>query len=133
MLLDDAELLDDIRGRIDAGAGAPRAWTDVLTATEQALEDLDDEYLRARAADVRALRDRVLLAMLGRAPTFELRPGVLVAPDLTPAQAAALDRDTVAGIVLAYGSPTAHSAVLARSGCARDAGRDDSRPGRRDR
>jgi multiphosphoryl transfer protein len=115
MLLDDAELLDDIRSRIEAGAGAPRAWGDVLTATEQSLERLDDEYLRARAADVRALRDRVLLAMLGRTPTFEVRPGVLVAADLTPAQAAALDRDTVAGIVLAYGSPTAHSAVLARS------------------
>jgi phosphocarrier protein FPr len=115
MLLDDAELLDDVRSRIESGAGAPRAWSDALTVTEESLERLDDEYIRARAADVRALRDRVLLAMLGRAPAFAVRPGVLIAADLTPAQAAALDRGIVAGIVLAYGSPTAHSAVLARS------------------
>ena len=115
MLLDDAELLDDVRRRIHDGNSAPRAWSDVVRAVEADLERLPDDYLRARAADVRALRDQVLRAMLGRSSPFEAREGVLVAPDLTPAQAAMLDRGTVAGIVLAYGSPTAHSAILARS------------------
>ncbi|MGH8777236.1 MAG: phosphoenolpyruvate--protein phosphotransferase [Jiangellaceae bacterium] len=115
MLLDDSELLDDVRRRIDAGSSAPVAWSEVLAATQADLEGLPDDYLRARAADFGAVRDQVLLAMYGRASTFELREGVLVAADLTPAQAATLDRGTVAGIVLAYGSPTSHSAILARS------------------
>jgi phosphocarrier protein FPr len=115
MLLDDAELLDDVRRRVEAGTSAPRAWSDVMEATSASIENLADDYLRARAADVRALRDQVLLAMLGRTSAFEARSGVLVASDLTPAQTAALDRQIVAGIVLAYGSPTAHSAILARS------------------
>jgi multiphosphoryl transfer protein len=115
MLLDDSELLDDVRQLIHDGITAPRAWSAVLDSTESGLDGLPDEYLRARAADVRALRDQVLLAMSGRLPDFQQRAGVLVVADLTPAEAAALDGERVAGLVLAYGSPTAHSAILARS------------------
>jgi multiphosphoryl transfer protein len=115
MLLDDSELLDDVRRRIHDGTTAPRAWSAVLDSTEADLAGLPDEYLRARAADVHALRDQVLLAMSGRPLGFEQRDGVLVVADLTPAEAAGLDAEHVAGLVLAYGSPTAHSAILARS------------------
>ena len=115
MLLDDTELLNDVRQRVQSGASAPAAWSSALQTIAANLEALPDEYQRARAADVRALHDQVLLALLGRSAEFKARAGVLVAADLTPAQAAALDRETVAGIVLAYGSPTAHSAILARS------------------
>jgi multiphosphoryl transfer protein len=115
MLLDDTELLDDVRLRIDSGSAAARAWSDVLDAAESALDRMPDPYLRARAADVRAIRDQVLQALSGRTGEFELRDGVLVSADLTPAEAAALDPARVVGLVLAYGSPTAHSAILARS------------------
>jgi phosphocarrier protein FPr len=115
MLLDDTEVLDDVRHRIEGGASAPAAWSSAMQVIAADLEALPDEYQRARAADVRALHDQVILALLGRTSAFKARAGVLVAADLTPAQAAALDRDTVAGIVLANGSPTAHSAILARS------------------
>lgn len=115
MLLDDTELLDDVGRRIDAGSTAPHAWSDVLDVTESGLDRLPDPYLWARAADVRAVRDQVLQAMSDRPAGFELRDGVLVAADLTPAEAATLDRDRVAEVVLAYGSPTAHGAILARS------------------
>lgn len=115
MLLDDAELLDDVRRRVEDGHSALDGWSEVMDAIAACLEALPDEYQRARAADVRAVRDQVLLALLGRSSTFTTRPGVLIAGDLTPAEAAVLDRETVTGIVLAYGSPTAHSAILARS------------------
>jgi multiphosphoryl transfer protein len=115
MLLDDTELLEDVRHRIDEGSTAPHAWSAVLDATGAGLDGLPDEYLRARAADVRAVRDQVLRAMSGRPTTFALRAGVLVAADLTPADAAALDRERVTGLVLAFGSPTGHASILARS------------------
>ncbi len=115
MLLDDTELLEDVRERIDGGSTAPRAWSDVLDATGSGLDGLPDDYLRARAADVRALRDQVLRAMSGRPTTFALRDGVLVVTDLTPAEAAALDRERVTGLVLAFGSSTGHAAILART------------------
>uniref|UniRef100_UPI0027E2F03B dihydroxyacetone kinase phosphoryl donor subunit DhaM n=1 Tax=Pseudonocardia nigra TaxID=1921578 RepID=UPI0027E2F03B len=118
LLLDDPDLLADARTGIDAGAVAARAWADAAERAAAALDALPDPYLAARAADVRAVADQVLRALVG-APAALADPGgppgVLVAPDLTPAQAAALDPDRVAGVVLAAGSPTAHSAILLRA------------------
>ena len=118
LLLDDSDLLDDARRRIAAGAGAATAWAAAIDRVAAALAALPDPYLRARAGDVRAVRDQVLRRLLGEAgPDGSLADvcGVVVAADLTPAQAAGLDPARVAGLVLAVGSPTAHSAILARA------------------
>ncbi|WP_280221280.1 phosphoenolpyruvate--protein phosphotransferase [Nocardia neocaledoniensis] len=115
LLLDDPAVLDGVRARITAGDGAAAAWAGVLDEGAADLERLPDEYQRARAADLRAVRDQVLAALLGRSTRLVSRAGVLVAPDLTLADAAALDPDLVTGVVLAHGSPTAHSAILLRA------------------
>jgi phosphocarrier protein FPr len=118
LLLDDPALLDDARAALDGGASAPRAWSDAAERVAAAWEALPDPYLAARAADVRAVSTQVLRALVGVPPlalTGDGPPAVLVARDLTPAQAAALDPDRVAGVVLAGGSPTAHSAILLRA------------------
>ena len=115
MLLGDAEVLDDVKSRVSAGADAVTAWVDALTVVEKQWSDLPDEYLRARAEDVRAVGAQVLTALTGAGSATMAAPGVLVAQELTPAQVAELDRETVKGIVLAYGSPTSHAAILARS------------------
>ncbi|MEP6697277.1 MAG: phosphoenolpyruvate--protein phosphotransferase [Pseudonocardiales bacterium] len=115
MLLDDPDLLADVRSGIDAGQGAPTAWAAAVAAVERDVAGLADPYLRARAADVRAVGDQVLRAITGQPATGVAAEGILIARDLTPAAAAELDRDSVQGIVLAYGSPTSHAAILARS------------------
>ena len=52
----------------------------------------------------------------GGAPTAAVvEPGIVLAADLTPADTAALDRELVHGLATAYGGPTSHSAILARS------------------
>jgi phosphoenolpyruvate-protein phosphotransferase/dihydroxyacetone kinase phosphotransfer subunit len=114
LLLDDPALLDDIRSRIDAGDGAARAWDAVMTRTAGNLAELADSYQRGRAADVHSVADLVLRHLVG-APASTKAAGVVVATDLTPAQAADLDRDTVQAVVLAGGSPTSHAAILARA------------------
>jgi phosphoenolpyruvate-protein phosphotransferase/dihydroxyacetone kinase phosphotransfer subunit len=120
MLLDDPDLLGRVHQQVDAGVSAAAAWSDAVGAVERDLTALPDPYLRGRAADVRAVGDTVLAelpghALTGQGPVVPDGDGVLVAADLTPALAAALDPDRVHGIVLAYGSPTSHAAVLARS------------------
>jgi phosphoenolpyruvate-protein phosphotransferase/dihydroxyacetone kinase phosphotransfer subunit len=115
LLLDDGDLLADVRGRIDAGEAAPPAWVAETARIAASFEALDDPYLRARAADVRAVGDQVLRALLGVTATTAAGSGVLVAADLTPADAAALDPARVAGVLLAFGSPTSHGAILART------------------
>lgn len=115
MLLDDADLLADVRSRIDGGAGPARAWREAVAHVEQEFAALDDAYLRARGADVRAVGEHVLRHLLGVASAFNMKPGILVAADLTPAEAAELDPGVTAAAVLAFGSPTSHAAILARA------------------
>jgi len=116
-LLDDPDLREAAVAGIDAGVGAPRAWADAIRAVAERFAALPDEYQRARAADVRAVGDQVLRALLGvpAADAPVAGEGVLVARDLTPADAAALDPVAVVGVVLAAGSPTAHAAILLRA------------------
>jgi phosphoenolpyruvate-protein phosphotransferase/dihydroxyacetone kinase phosphotransfer subunit len=118
LLLRDEALLEPARQSIRAeGSSAARAWHDVVERTAAGWDALDDEYLRARAADVRSVGAQVLAGLLGipmPRPTLDA-PGVLVAADLSPADTASLDPDVVLGIVTASGGPTSHAAVLARS------------------
>jgi phosphocarrier protein FPr len=120
LLLDDPALLSDARSAVAGGASAPRAWSDAAERVAAAWEAVPDPYLAARAADVRAVASQVLRALVGGpdlvpADDDGKEQQVLVATDLTPAQAAALDPERVAGVVLAGGSPTAHSAILLRA------------------
>jgi multiphosphoryl transfer protein len=119
LLLDDPALLADARSGIAGGVSAARAWADAAERVAVAWEAVPDPYLAARAADVRAVSAQVLRALVGGpalVPADDGGPaGVLVSTDLAPAQAAALDPDRVAGVVLAGGSPTAHSAILLRA------------------
>jgi phosphoenolpyruvate-protein phosphotransferase/dihydroxyacetone kinase phosphotransfer subunit len=115
LLLDDADLLTEVRSRIDAGETAPRAWSAATARIAGEFEALADPYLKARAADVRAVADQTLRVLLGAPGAVASGSGVLVAADLTPAEAADLDPARVAGVLLAFGSPAAHSAILLRT------------------
>jgi phosphoenolpyruvate-protein phosphotransferase len=122
LLLEDSDLLGEARARLGAQGAAP-AWAAAVARAQARLSELADPYLRARAADVQAVGDQVLRALLGAGgrsdtsvQTASIPPGsVLVAADLSPGEAAELDPDRVAALVLAFGSPTAHSAILARA------------------
>lgn len=115
LLLDDTELLDGVRARIDDGASAAAAWSAEVTALAAQFDSLPDPYLKARAEDVQAVGDQVLRAMLGSASAAPEGTGVLVAADLTPAEAAELVPGQVSAVVLAYGSPHAHNIILLRA------------------
>jgi phosphoenolpyruvate-protein phosphotransferase/dihydroxyacetone kinase phosphotransfer subunit len=115
LLLDDAALLDGVRGRIDAGQSAVSAWSAAVDELAAEFAAVPDPYLRARADDVRAVGDQVLRAMLGIGEGSAGPTGVLVAADLTPAEAAELDPARVAAVLLAFGSPHAHNVILLRA------------------
>jgi phosphocarrier protein FPr len=115
LMLRDPAILEDAGRRIDAGGGAAGAWQAAMGRVARQIASLGDDYLRARAADVRGVGDQVLRELLGVAPAEVSGKGILVVADLAPTQAAALDPKQVRGIVLAGGSPTSHAAILARS------------------
>jgi phosphocarrier protein FPr len=117
LFLEDEALVGPAGTAIEAGVSAARAWDDVIGAVARTWEGIDDEYQRARAADLRSVGSQVLARLLGVPPPRpELaEPGILVASDLVPADAAALDPATALGVATAFGGPTSHAAVLARS------------------
>jgi len=119
MMLEDPELLDTIRAAIEnEHQNAESALTDASEKYAQALEALDDEYLRARAADIRDVGHRVLRILLGveDSPTAGLStPSVILAHDLAPSDTIMLDKALVLGFCTAEGGATSHTAILARS------------------
>jgi phosphotransferase system enzyme I (PtsI) len=84
------------------------------------LEDLEDEYFRGRAEDVRAVMGQISRHLLGDSeqPTaaFPMEGSYIVAADeLTPAETIALPKQQVLGFLVRNGSKTSHAAILART------------------
>jgi phosphocarrier protein FPr len=117
LFLQDAEILEPARAAVHGGNTAEAAWVGTIERLARTWDDLEDDYLRARAADLRSVGDQVLAHLVGTplGPPRPEGPGVLVAADLSPAETAGLDPAVVTGIATAAGGPTSHTAVLARS------------------
>ena len=117
MMARDPVLATKVVERIEAGVAGPRAVSDALAEFRKQLEALGG-YMAERAADLDDLRDRVVARLLGLPmPGLPVRdfPYVLVASDLAPADAATLDPSRVLAIVTEEGSPTSHTAILAKA------------------
>lgn len=78
---------------------------------------MDDEYMQARAADVRDVSSRVVDILAGKDEQNLMinQPIILAADDLLPSETAQLDRQNVLAIVTSKGSPNSHTAIFARS------------------
>lgn len=116
MLLDDEAIVGPALAAIADGAGAAQAWRAAAAGAATAFRELDDPYLRERAVDVEDVARRVLarLAGVSSAPVLA-DAGIVLADELTPSEAAALDPDRAWAIATARGGPTGHAAILARA------------------
>ncbi|WP_238174570.1 phosphoenolpyruvate--protein phosphotransferase [Kribbella kalugense] len=114
-LLNDRKVLDDVRTAISGGASAPAAWSEAYDGLAETFEGLEDGYQRERAQDVRAVRDRVLRALVGATSAAPVESGILVVPELDAATAATLDATRIAGIAVRAAGTTGHGVIVARS------------------
>ena len=117
LFLNDPEFLEGVRHAIETEhLNAEWAWKSAIDSSAQKFEAIDDEYMRARAADVRDIGRQVLVQLTGQGKEVELpHAGILIAIDLAPSDTARLDRSKVLGICTERGGPTSHSAILART------------------
>ncbi|WP_392433830.1 phosphoenolpyruvate-protein phosphotransferase PtsI [Yersinia sp. HM-2024] len=119
MLLEDEELEQEIIALIkDDKQSADAAAYSVIEGQAKALEELDDEYLKERAADVRDIGKRLLKNILGLTIVdLSAIPDevILVAADLTPSETAQLNLDKVLGFITDLGGRTSHTSIMARS------------------
>jgi phosphoenolpyruvate-protein phosphotransferase (PTS system enzyme I) len=113
-LLEDDNLAAPAFAHIAAGEAADRAWSAALDPEIASFDQASDPYFRARASDLRDLRDRVLRHLTGEAVQILPAGAIVAADDIPPSMFLATDwRD--GGLVLRRGSPSSHVAILARS------------------
>ena len=115
MLGDDA-LAEGAYDAIAAGLAADHAWRSALDAEIAGYRAAEDEYFRARAADIVDIRDRVLAHLSGVSTVTKITGGSIVAgDDISPSTFLAADWTRGGAIALAAGSPSSHVAMLARA------------------
>ncbi len=83
----------------------------------QMFSAMDDDYMRARSADVKDISERMLSVLGGRATGIDAsgEPVIIVADDLAPSETVQLNKDLVLSFVTVHGSVNSHTAILART------------------
>lgn len=118
IMLEDEEYYKAIRHNIEVNSYNAE-YAVFMTGEEfsQAMEKLDDIYLRERAIDVQDITARLLKCMSDDTDAAEefLEPVILVAEDLTPSETIAFDKNKLLAIVTVHGSVNSHTAILART------------------
>ncbi|MBV9231082.1 MAG: phosphoenolpyruvate--protein phosphotransferase [Chloroflexi bacterium] len=115
--LNDAALIMQTVSLIYQGHSAMWAWQTAINERVSRMQKLDDPLIAGRAVDLSDVGQRVLRHLAGdetKSTVVLNTPTILVAPDLTPSDTAALDPDMILGLCTARGGPTSHTAILAR-------------------
>ena len=119
MILEDEELEQEIieylrSHKVNAGVAASR----IIDQQVEMLSEIDDEYLKERAGDIRDIGNRLIKNILGM-KVVDLgeidEEAILVAYDLTPSETAQLNLDKVLGFITDIGGRTSHTSIMARS------------------
>ncbi len=119
MILEDEELEEEIidylrSHKVNAGVAASK----IIDQQVEMLSEIDDEYLKERAGDIRDIGNRLIKNILGM-KIVDLgevnEEAILVAYDLTPSETAQLNLDKVLGFITDIGGRTSHTSIMARS------------------
>ena len=119
MLDDEYSVVEPIRTAIQENRFcAARAVDEVMDGIIACFESMGDEYMRARAADARDIRQLLIKQLLGgEQETASLlhEDTIVAAREITPSDTAKMDLTHVVGFISEVGGATSHSAIIARS------------------
>lgn len=118
VLEDQALISETIREFETTSKNIETCFNKVSQRYIKAFDEIDDEYLRERAGDIRDVTQRVLQNLLGQAGQNLSRLAekrIVLANDITPSDAASIDRSQAIAIVTDSGSKTSHAVIVARS------------------
>ena len=119
MILKDPEFIGSIKEKVKSEK-VNVEWAIKTISDEyiQIFENMEDEYLKERALDLKDISTRLLRILLGIEATdlgsIE-EESIILAYDLTPSDTAQIDKKLVLGFVTEIGGPTSHSAIMART------------------
>lgn len=118
MMLEDPDYIDSIKNIINSQkVNAEYAVAKTSEIFYQTFSSMEDEYMKARSSDVRDISNRLITILEGTKIKKEKfsEPYIIAADDLTPSETVQLDKEKLLGIVTFGGSPTSHTAILART------------------
>ena len=117
MMLEDDEYLEAIFNMIqDEGVNAEYAVETTGTTFATIFASMDDDYMRARSADVKDISNRVVRVLAGCSDVdmADMEASIIVADDLSPSETVQMDKSKVLAFVTVHGSTNSHTAILAR-------------------
>lgn len=118
MLLEDLDYTEAIVNIITAqNLNAEYAVSAVSESFSHIFAQMEDEYMKERAADVKDVSDRLINVLSGRKENKNIltEPVIIAANDLSPSETVQLNKEFVLGFVTKNGSPNSHTAILART------------------
>jgi phosphoenolpyruvate-protein phosphotransferase (PTS system enzyme I) len=119
LVLSDPELINPIEDKIQTEkVNAESALKDTADFFISMFEQMDNDYMKERAADIRDVTKRILAHLLNVQmvnPSMIAEEVIIIAEDLTPSDTAQLNREFVKGFTTDIGGRTSHSAIMARS------------------
>ena len=119
LVLADPELINPIQDKIQSeNVNAEFSLNEIASMFITMFEQMDNEYMKERAADIRDVTKRVLSHLLGvhiPNPSMIAEEVIIIAEDLTPSDTAQLNPVYVKGFTTDIGGRTSHSAIMARS------------------
>ena len=117
MILQDAEYIKYIRHKIDLGLNAEAAVASAQAYFTQIFLAMDDDYMKARAEDVKEVSERLIRILSGGGEEklcFD-EPVIVVTEELSAGEIMKMDKEKLLGLVTVKGSVFSHIAILAKS------------------
>ncbi|HKM35885.1 MAG TPA: phosphoenolpyruvate--protein phosphotransferase [Lachnospiraceae bacterium] len=118
MMLGDKGFVDAIESMITTqSVNAEYAVGVAADHYDKMFSDMEDEYMKGRAADVKDISERVLSILRGQHTEVDQlkEPSIIVADDLTPSETVQLNKDRILAFVTVRGSLNSHTAILAKT------------------
>ena len=117
MMLEDEDYLEAIQNMIQTEqVNAEYAVAVTGDNFAEMFAAMDDDYMKARSADIRDISERLVRNLSGQEDTdlSSIEPSVIVADDLSPSETVQMDKDKILAFVTVHGSTNSHTAILAR-------------------
>lgn len=117
MMLEDEDYKESIENIISTQqVNAEYAVASTGDNFSQMFASMDDDYMRARAADIKDISNRLVKNLSGQsADVMDLdEPVIVVADDLSPSETVQMDKEKILAFVTVHGSANSHTAILAR-------------------
>ena len=118
MMLDDGDYNESITNIIKGQeVNAEYAVATTGDNFSQMFAAMEDDYMRARAADIKDISERLISVLSGKdnGAIGADEPAIIVADDLAPSETVQMDKDMVLSFVTVHGSLNSHTAILART------------------